>query len=186
MYNFRSKPRLTGPRARGLTLVELLAALTILALVLGIGAPSFSYLLAERRASGEKSGLQDALAVARELARQSGAPSALCASTSGTGCTDTAWHKGYLVFLDLNGNGAVDAGENVALHSPKAAVGVTIEGIEKDGGAAVDEVRFDPEGKLSGTSPIQFTVCSSAVAPYLVAVRRNGQVAGAKSNGVCP
>ncbi len=176
-------PRAAPSRARGVTLLEMLAAMTILAVVLGIGAPAFSHMLGEYRSKGEKSGLQDALVTAREAARQSVAPVTLCASTAGTACTDTALHTGYIVFLDPNTNGVVDSGESVILRVPAAPSGVTIAAIEPASGSAVDEARFDAEGKLPAI--LRFTVCKATLAPHRITARRNGNLVVTRETGVC-
>lgn len=171
-------------RWRGVTLLEMLAAMTILAVLLGVGAPSFSRLLGEYRTKGEKSGLQDALVTAREAARQSVAPVTLCASSAGTACTDTAFHAGYIVFLDANTNGVVNTGETVILRAAAAPSGVSIAAVETVSGGAVDEARFDAEGKLPAI--VRFTVCKSALAPHQITARRNGHLVVARAAGVCP
>ncbi len=173
-------PRAARLRARGLTLVELVVGVAILGLLLGLGAPSFSRMLADHRIKGEKSSLLDSLVVAREEARQAGAPASVCASSDGATCTATAWEQGHIVFRDVNGNGSMDAGDTVVTRVAAAAAGISIASIELASGRALDVVRFDNEGKLSVTTQIQFTVCKSGVPSFLVAVRRNGQVRASK------
>lgn len=171
-------------RARGLTLVELLAGVAILGILLGVGAPSFSRMLADYRLKGEKSGLLDSLVVAREEARQSGSSTAVCASNNGTTCTATDWRQGHIVFRDANGNGSVNTGEAIVARVAGAAPGITITTVELASDLAIDVVRFDHEGKLAVTTQVQFTVCKPGVPRLLVAVRRNGQVK-ASSGGDC-
>ncbi len=176
MHTPRLLSRAPRLRARGLTLIELVASLAILAILLGLGAPTFSYMMADRRVKSEKSNMLDSLLVAREEARQTAAPTAVCASSDGSSCDNSAWNEGHIVFRDTNGNADVDSGESVLLRVTGAASGITIHAVEQASDAAVEAVRFDAAGKLAFHTTIEFTVCKEGVPSMLVVVRRNGQV----------
>lgn len=101
-------------RAAGFTLLELIIALLVLAVLLSIGAPSFSNLLAESRLREQHRGLISTLRLARTEAEQRGVRVVVCARASDTAC-GSDWRAGWIAFVDeLAGTpNALDAGESV-------------------------------------------------------------------------
>ncbi len=64
-------------------------------------------------------GLLGDIQFARSQAVKEGFPVTICSSsTPYTGCTNTDWGLGWIVFLDTNGNKAVDAGEAIIRTQP--------------------------------------------------------------------
>lgn len=96
-------------RQRGLTLIESLMAVVLLALILGLGLPSLQTMLDSNRVARQASWLQSDLRLARAEAVRRGAPVGLCTSTNGTSCTAAAsWRQGWIVFSNARGDGAFD------------------------------------------------------------------------------
>ncbi len=111
--------------ARGVTLIELLVVLAIAAILAQIALPEFNDIMKNNRAVARINELQTSLTFARSEAVKRNSPVVLCKSSNGTSCQDsgTAWQGGWIVFVDINGNGAVDpgAGEQVlSLHGSVA------------------------------------------------------------------
>jgi type IV fimbrial biogenesis protein FimT len=106
----------TGDLQRGLTLVELLVAITIAAVLVSAAIPSFSWSIASYRISGQINGWVGDLQFARAEAIKRGQTVTLCISSNGTSCATgtSAWQSGWIVFADANGNATVDAGETVS------------------------------------------------------------------------
>ena len=102
---------------RGMTLVELLAVLSILAILLGIGIPGMNQLVASTRANGSMMQLAGMLGVARQGAITSNREVTLCGTSNGTACSNTWENKPTLVFVDSNANRQADADERVILVS---------------------------------------------------------------------
>lgn len=93
--------RLLGSSRRsGFTLIELMVALAVLAILATIGIPSFQNLLAENRVSSAANNLQLALQLARSTAAsrnyEDGDFVTVCASSDGTECTGT-WTDGWII-----------------------------------------------------------------------------------------
>lgn len=88
----------------GFTLVELLVALAVLAILVSIGIPSFQNLIAENRVSSAANNLQLALQLARSTAAsrnyEDGDSVTVCASSDGVQCSGE-WNDGWIV-LDPN------------------------------------------------------------------------------------
>ena len=99
-------------RQSGFTLTELMIVATIVAILLGIGLPSFKYVTTSNRMSSEVNSLLGDMQYARSEAVREGQTVTVCASTDGATCAGgvtPAWQSGWIVFSDANGNQTVDA-----------------------------------------------------------------------------
>lgn len=110
--------RSTGPRlasaVRGLTLIELMITISIVAILMSIAVPSYRYVTNANRISSEVNGLVGDLQFARAQAIKEGRTVTVCSSTDGASCADSSsWHTGWIVFSDSNGNATVDVGEPI-------------------------------------------------------------------------
>ncbi len=97
---------------RGVTLIELLVTLSVAAILLAIGVPSFQDLINNNRATGVANNLVSAIGLARSEAVKRGQLVTVCTSAS-TGnasptCNGTSWKDGWVVFVDGPVTGAVD------------------------------------------------------------------------------
>ncbi len=98
----------------GFTMVELIVVVSIVALLLAIGAPSYRYVTTANRVAGDVNRLVGDLQFARAEAIKEGSPVTVCSSTNGATCSGSAtWTTGWIVFADANGNQSVDANEAV-------------------------------------------------------------------------
>jgi len=126
-----SPPPATGRRAarqaqRGLSLIELMIAISLLALALGLGLPSMSDMIDSNRVARQATLLQSDLRLARTEAVRRGAPVGLCTSSTGTACTAAAtWRDGWIVFSNRQGNGVFDAAAGDEILRVQAAWGNT-------------------------------------------------------------
>ncbi|MBB1088042.1 GspH/FimT family pseudopilin [Lysobacter sp. SG-8] len=88
-------------RIRGFSLLDLAATLAVLGVVLGIGLPSFSRILAEHRIHDIQHRLTVSLALGRIAAIRDAAPVTVCPSSNGQTCrSDGVWDHGWLVYRD--------------------------------------------------------------------------------------
>jgi len=86
-------------KQRGFTLTELLAVVTIVAILLSIGVPSYRYIGTSYRMSSEVNALLGDLMFARSEAIKEGQFVTTCASADGATCSgSTAWNTGWIVF----------------------------------------------------------------------------------------
>ena len=90
----------------GMSMVELLTVVALVALLLGIGLPSFRYVTNSNRVSSEVNALLSDMQFARSEAIKEGQMVTVCPSTSQTQCdaNSTTWQTGWIVFSDINGN----------------------------------------------------------------------------------
>lgn len=104
------RPRALRLRCRGLTLVELMAVVVMVAILAAIGTPSFVSLLRTNRVDSEIHSMVSTLQVARSEAIKRGLPVSVCPSVNGTACLGAAdWARGWIAFVDRNASGTVDA-----------------------------------------------------------------------------
>lgn len=96
-------------------MVELLAAISIAAIMAAIGVPSFRFVTVSNRMSSEVNLLLGDMQFARGEAIKRGLPVVVCISTNGTSCVTSGatWSGGWIVFADNNSNNALDTGEPV-------------------------------------------------------------------------
>ena len=140
---FESYRRSRG-RQQGVTLLELMIALTVLAIVTTMAVPSFTRLIENNRLVGRTNDLVTALALARSEAMKRSLNVSLCPSTDGESCSeDEDWSGRWLMFTDDTGaQGVYDPGANGDVLIQKFDVGP--EGFVQT--ANVSYVEFWPNG----------------------------------------
>lgn len=135
---------LTSGRQFGLTMVELLVTITIVAILFAIGLPSYRYITNSNRATSEVNGLLADMQYARSEAVKEGQTVTVCPSTDGASCltTSNVWNTGWIVFQDPNNSHTVDSGETV-LRVQKGFT-TTTDSFTSDNN--IDYVMFNREG----------------------------------------
>lgn len=80
-------------------MLELLVTMSIVAVLLAIGVPSFRYVTTANRMSGEVNGLLGDMQFARAEAIKEGQTVTVCSSSNGTTCSGaTTWNTGWIIF----------------------------------------------------------------------------------------
>lgn len=95
----------------GFTLIELMITVAIAAIVLTIGVPSFRTTILNNTRVAQVNEFVGVLNLARSEAIKTGFRVVICRSSDGATCTANTsgvWESGWLVFADLNRNGAFD------------------------------------------------------------------------------
>lgn len=104
---------------KGLTLIELMVTLTIMAIVLTTAVPSLQDFIVKNRVGGIATDFLGTLNYARSEAIKRSAPVSICKSSNGSACTGN-WQDGWIVFSDKDGDGALDSGDDSLLRVGEA------------------------------------------------------------------
>jgi type IV fimbrial biogenesis protein FimT len=133
----------------GFTLIELMVTIAVAAILLSIGIPAFNQMTATNRIASETNDLVSALNFARSEAVKRGATVSVCSSNNGTGCSGS-WSDGWLVFVDADGDAAVDAGDTVVRAGEPKSGGTTWA----SGGG---NITFQASGRANNTHTFTLT-----------------------------
>jgi type IV fimbrial biogenesis protein FimT len=130
----------------GFSLIELMTALTVLAVLFAMSVPSFRDFTRSNRVTAAHNDLVTAFTLARSEALKRSTPVSVCASSNGTSCvstTTTNWAVGWMVFVDGAGTaGSVDTGDAVLQTWPTINGDMTLTG-------TVGFVQYTPTGMVA-------------------------------------
>ncbi|MBP6764888.1 MAG: GspH/FimT family pseudopilin [Rubrivivax sp.] len=137
-------------RNRGLTLIELMMAVAVAAVLMAIAGPSFQQALNRNRLASVANELTGAVQLARAEAVRANRRVTLCSSSDGSACTSaTNTWAGWILFVDTDGDGSRDSGEAVVksgtFDAPvvvKSSANIT---------AADEQITFRGDGTARGT-----------------------------------
>jgi type IV fimbrial biogenesis protein FimT len=95
----------------GVTLIELLVVVAIAAILAQASFPDISDIMKNNSSTAQINELRTSLAFARIEAVNRNSPVAVCKSVNGSSCQDVGdmWQEGWIVFVDHNDNGALEA-----------------------------------------------------------------------------
>ena len=130
-------------RTSGFTLVELMVTIAIVAILAAIAFPNFESTMRSNRVATTTNELISSLSLARSEAIRNPTGAAMCPSANGTSCDATgAWGNGWVVWVDLNNNGAINTGERVVRYvQAKNRIAV---------GGEPSPIQFDNRGRVVG------------------------------------
>lgn len=139
-------------RQNGVTLLELIVALAIVAMTLTMGVPNVQKFIASNRVTAQANTLLGALSIARSEAIKRNNV-VVVARANGS------WQDGWTIFVDLDADGNFDSGD-----TPPETQIQTQEAIDtgypiQPNGYA-DRVSYRPDGRVS--TPGSFDICSSS------------------------
>lgn len=146
-------------RCTGVTLVELLVTIAIVAILVAIGFPSFQSSLRSNRVATANNELVASLSLARSEAMRNVRGSGVCASDDGVSCSG-GWNDGWIVWEDGAGgtNGQFDEDDDVVVRHVSAPVDMMVT-LRTSGGADVDTLPFDARGRpIAAGMPLAWTL----------------------------
>lgn len=135
-------------RHRGVTLIELLTVVSIVAILAAVGVPSFQQTIVRNRMAAQSNEFLTALNFTRSESVKRGHSVTLCRSSDGAACSSSGgWESGWLAFADPNGNGTLDTGEAVIRVWPALSADFTLKPNTNIAGT----IRYDARGMAQNT-----------------------------------
>jgi type IV fimbrial biogenesis protein FimT len=165
----------------GFTLIELLVTLSIAAILLAVAAPNFVTFVQNNRLATQANDLVTMLNYARSEAVKRNQRITVCSSTTGTSCAgSTTWDGGLIVFVDTDGDGVVDGGEDVLQVRQGMEGSNTLRGA--DNRVTYQSTGFSPG--FNGT----FRLCDTRgiTAARAIVVSMQGRVSTSTGTASCP
>src|SRR3569833_241544 len=133
---------------QGLTLVELMVTVAVMATIMAVGIPSYRYVTTSNRVSAEVNGLLLDLQFARSEALKQGRTITVCPASATLTCAgDTKWQNGWIVIMDINGNGQVDS-TNEAVLKTQPSFAANNDTFVSDN--SVQSITYNREGFAAG------------------------------------
>lgn len=144
-------------RAGGFSLIEMMIALIVLAVLVAIAAPGLSDLIRNNRMLSQVYAMRAALNGARSEALAQRSFVTLCRSSDGASCIGE-WEDGYIAFVDNDGDGIVDDPNSPAGDQVFIARVLDSDTLDIAFSNAANRVRFDSQGYARGFDGT-FTLC---------------------------
>ncbi|MEZ5635523.1 MAG: GspH/FimT family pseudopilin [Burkholderiaceae bacterium] len=139
---------------RGMSLIELLAGLAVVAILLGIAVPSFQGSIDATNSTTVRANIVNSVQRAVTQATLTNTRTVLCPSANGQSCDGGAdWSAGWIGFMDRNGNREHDAGEHLLDRIERLP-----EGVRMTTSAGRTRLVFQPSAS-NGGSNVRFTIC---------------------------
>jgi len=144
-------------RCAGYTLIEIVIAVAVIAILCAVANQVAKAAAASARSSISMAAMHSALVTAQRTSFARYQHVVLCSSADGTSCSGSnQWEHGWIAFVDANGDRQHQPDERVILREPAAAKGQFIRTSD-----ARTRLVFQPHGGASAGSNATFVFCSS-------------------------
>jgi len=167
--------------SRGLTLIELMSSIAIVAILVAVGFPFVGHFYTSQRITSQVNILSAGLALTRSAAIKRNQHVVLCKSPDGSHCqrTGASWQEGWLVFVDMDHDRKRGQAERILYINGPFAEGLTLKYAAF---GSRHYVAYRPSGftRTNGT----FTLCDPRY-PESAKVMKTGRVraSSVKSDG---
>ncbi|HPF26353.1 MAG: GspH/FimT family pseudopilin [Steroidobacteraceae bacterium] len=143
----------------GYTLLELMTALAILGVLLGIAVPSFQAYTRNSAATAAQNDLVTSLHFARSEALLRSRAVSVCASTDSLACSNsTDWSTGWIVFTDGGVAGVVDAADRVLRVGSTNVANVVLLSDARNAAVPASFIRYAATGLQSPVARRSFDI----------------------------
>jgi type IV fimbrial biogenesis protein FimT len=169
-------------KSQGVTLIELIVAISIVAILLSVAIPSFSSAIRSTRLTTYANELVASLNLARSEAVKRGVQ----VSVKRKGSTNNNWDSGWDVFTDLDGDGVLDTADTLLKTYPALTNGFTL----RTGTAGYQTfMAYLPSGLGLNASSDIFRLCASSgdtMNSRSIAINALGQPKTSERTTECP
>lgn len=151
-------------RQKGFTLIELMVAIALAALLLSMAVPALDSFTTNARQTSAINDFVASMHLARNTAVTTNARVTVCASSDGVACEAVPWNQGWIVFSDQNSNQLIDGTDAIVTSSGE------VDGLAVQSGEFGLAMQYRPNGRVTNAGANgnsgQFTVCDDRGADY--------------------
>jgi type IV fimbrial biogenesis protein FimT len=167
---------------RGLSLVELVGTISIIAVINALAAPTLSESIRRNQLQSQADRVLTTLNLARSEAVKRNVPVSVCRSSNGSTCTGS-WEDGWIVFSNADGDDSVDAGVDEVIRVYDAMT----DGHSLAGTLGTGALTYFSDGSYgSGSDTIRVCAASGQLAEgYTLTINRVGRPRASKGVASC-
>lgn len=151
-------------RENGFTLIEMMIAIAVTALLLSLAVPAVDLFVSNSRQTGAINDFVASIHMARSTAVTTNSRVTVCPSSTGLDCDAASWDQGWIVFADFDSNGSVGGNEAVVASSGP------VDGLSFQSGEFANRMVYRSNGRVASASANgnagQFTVCDDRGAEH--------------------
>ncbi len=153
----------------GFTLVELMIALAVFAITVTFAIPNLREFIQNNRLISQTNDVSSTLHLARSEAVKRKLTITICGSNDSSTCNTPAWEQGWIVFVDVDADGVLDAGSDEMLRIGGALSGAnTLRTISF---TSTTRVQYNSRGATDSTG--SFKLCDTRGALMARAININ-------------